>query len=116
VGEKRVILKRLHARKHDRRNTTAAKHYERCNRSAETQALPGQWTCRARHRKIYKLDVVGALKQWKTSGKAPEQIVVSESGNGKPDRKRLVCAYPQISQYKGSRSTDDPLNFACKRR
>jgi feruloyl esterase len=61
-------------------------------------------------------DVVGALKQWKTSGKAPDQIVVSESGNGKPDRKRLVCAYPQISQYKGSGSTDDPLNFACKRR
>ena len=63
-----------------------------------------------------KFDVVGALKQWKTSGKAPDQIIVSESGNGKPDRKRLVCAYPQISQYKGSGSTDDPANFACKGR
>jgi len=63
-----------------------------------------------------KFDVVGALKQWKTSGKAPDQIIVSESGNGKPDRKRLVCAYPQISQYKGSGSTDDPANFACKSR
>ena len=61
-------------------------------------------------------DVVGALKQWKTTGKAPDQIVVSESGNGKPDRKRLVCAYPQISQYKGSGATDDPANFVCKDR
>ena len=61
-------------------------------------------------------DVVGALKQWKATGKAPDQIVVAESGNGMPDRKRLVCAYPQISHYKGSGSTGDPANFECKRR
>jgi feruloyl esterase len=60
-------------------------------------------------------DVVGALRQWKATGKAPDEIVVSESGNGKPDRKRLVCAYPQVSQYRGSGSIDDPANFACKR-
>jgi feruloyl esterase len=59
-------------------------------------------------------DVVGALKQWKTTGKAPDQIIVAESGNGKPDRKRLVCAYPRISQYKGSGNTGDPGNFVCK--
>ena len=61
-------------------------------------------------------DVVGALKQWRATGKAPDQIVVAESGNGMPDRKRLVCAYPQISHYKGSGSTGDPANFECKRR
>ena len=59
-------------------------------------------------------DVVGALKQWKATGKAPDQIVVMESGNGKPDRRRLVCAYPQVSQYKGSGATDDPSSFVCK--
>jgi feruloyl esterase len=59
-------------------------------------------------------DVVGALKQWKAAGKAPDQIIVAESGNGKPDRKRLVCAYPRISQYKGSGNTGDPGNFVCK--
>ena len=59
-------------------------------------------------------DVVGALKQWKTTGKAPDQIVVMESGNGTPDRKRLVCAYPQVSQYKGSGATDNPSSFVCR--
>jgi hypothetical protein len=59
-------------------------------------------------------DVVGALKQWKTTGKAPDQIIVAESGNGRPDRKRLVCAYPRIGQYKGSGDTADPGNFVCK--
>jgi feruloyl esterase len=59
-------------------------------------------------------DVVGALKQWKATGKAPDQIVVMESGNSKPDRRRLVCAYPQVSQYKGSGATDDPSSFVCK--
>jgi feruloyl esterase len=60
-------------------------------------------------------DVVGALKKWKATGKAPDQIVVTESGNGRPDRRRLVCAYPQVSQYKGSGATDDPSSFVCKR-
>jgi feruloyl esterase len=59
-------------------------------------------------------DVVGALKKWKATGKAPDQIVVAESGNGKPDSRRLVCAYPQVSQYKGSGATDDPSSFVCK--
>jgi feruloyl esterase len=59
-------------------------------------------------------DVVGALKQWKATGKAPDHIIVAESGNGKPDRRRLVCAYPRISQYKGSGDTGDPGNFVCK--
>jgi len=36
------------------------------------------------------------------------------SGPGWPTRKRLVCAYPQVSKYKGSGSTDDPGNFACR--
>ena len=60
-------------------------------------------------------DTVGALKQWKTTGKAPDEIVVSESAAGKPDHKRLVCAYPLVSQYKGSGSPDDTANFACRR-
>ncbi len=59
-------------------------------------------------------DVVGALRQWKASGKAPEQIVVSEVRKGQADHKRLVCAYPKVSQYKGSGSPEDPANFSCK--
>jgi tannase/feruloyl esterase len=57
-------------------------------------------------------DPIGLLKQWKATGKAPDQIVVTTKG--KQERKRLVCAYPRISSYKGSGSTDDPGNFVCK--
>ena len=59
-------------------------------------------------------DTVGALKQWKTTGKAPDEIVVTESVKDKPDHKRLVCAYPRVSHYKGSGSPDDPANFRCR--
>jgi feruloyl esterase len=63
----------------------------------------------------YKVDfdAVGAIKQWKATGTAPEQIVVTTSGPGWPTRPRLVCAYPKVSTFTGSGSTDDPRNFAC---
>ena len=60
-------------------------------------------------------DVVGFLKQWKATGKAADRIVVTETTTGKAVHQRLVCAYPRVSQYKGSGGTDDPSNFVCKR-
>jgi feruloyl esterase len=65
----------------------------------------------------YKVDFdpVQAVRQWKTTDRAPDQIVVTTSGPGWPTRKRLVCPYPQVSRYKGSGSTDDPANFTCQR-
>jgi feruloyl esterase len=64
----------------------------------------------------YKVDFdpAQAVREWRTTGRAPDQIVVMTSGRGWPTRKRLVCAYPQVSKYKGSGSTDDPGNFACR--
>jgi feruloyl esterase len=58
-------------------------------------------------------DPIGALKQWKATGKAPDQIIVTTKAQS--ERKRLVCAYPNVSQYKGTGSTDDPANFSCKK-
>ncbi len=58
-------------------------------------------------------DPVAAVRAWKTSGKAPDSIVVETSGNGWPGRKRLACAYPNVSKYKGSGDRSDPANFAC---
>ncbi|HVZ20957.1 MAG TPA: tannase/feruloyl esterase family alpha/beta hydrolase [Vicinamibacterales bacterium] len=62
----------------------------------------------------YKVDFdpIAAMKQWKATGKAPDQIVVTTTG--KDVRKRLVCAYPKVSQYKGTGSTSDPANFSCR--
>jgi feruloyl esterase len=59
-----------------------------------------------------EFDPIAAMKQWKTTGKAPDQIVVATKG--KEEHKRLVCAYPNVSQYKGAGSTSDPANFFCK--
>jgi feruloyl esterase len=64
----------------------------------------------------YKVDFdpVQAIRQWKATGNAPDQIVVQTSGDGWPTRKRLVCAYPKVSAYKGSGDVGDPSNFTCR--
>src|SRR5205814_2741896 len=61
-------------------------------------------------------DMVGALDQWVEQGTAPDQIVASHLTNGKIDRTRPLCPYPQVAEYKGTGSTDDTKNFICKRR
>ena len=59
-------------------------------------------------------DLPGSAKQWKQTGKAPETIVVTTTNKGEAPRRRLVCAYPTVSQYKGKGDTGDPANFSCK--
>jgi Tannase and feruloyl esterase len=36
--------------------------------------------------------------------------------DGKVDRTRPLCPYPQVAQYKGAGSTDEAANFVCKAR
>ncbi len=59
-------------------------------------------------------DMLTALEQWVEKGKAPEQVIASHSTNGKVDRTRPLCPYPQVAKYKGAGSTDDATNFVCK--
>ena len=59
-------------------------------------------------------DLPAAAMQWKQTGKAPEDIVVTTTVKGEAPRRRLVCAYPKVSQYKGAGDTSDPANFSCK--
>jgi feruloyl esterase len=63
-----------------------------------------------------QFDTVSALEQWVERGKAPEQIIASRVRNGRVDRTRPLCPYPQVAVYKGSGSTDDAANFACGER
>lgn len=58
-------------------------------------------------------DALTALDQWVTKGKAPEQIVASHETNGKVDRTRPLCPYPQVARYKGAGSVDEAANFRC---
>ena len=59
-------------------------------------------------------DMVGALEQWRENGKAPAQIVASRARDGKVDRTRPLCPYPQVATYTGTGSTDEAANFVCK--
>jgi len=59
-------------------------------------------------------DKIGVLDRWVEEGEAPASITASHSTNGKVDRTRPLCPYPQVAQYKGSGSIDDAANFVCR--
>jgi feruloyl esterase len=58
-------------------------------------------------------DKVTPLAQWVEQKKAPDALIASHSTDGKVDRTRPLCAYPQVAKYKGSGSIDDAANFVC---
>jgi feruloyl esterase len=60
-----------------------------------------------------EFDKITALEQWVEQGKAPDKLIASHRTEGKVDRTRPLCAYPQVAKYKGSGSIDDAANFAC---
>jgi feruloyl esterase len=79
--------------------------------------VPGMHHCLGlEYPSTYKVDfdVLGALRQWKATDKAPDEIIVTTTRKGQAPRRRLVCAYPKVSAYKGLGAVDDPSNFACK--
>ena len=59
-------------------------------------------------------DMMVPLEQWVEKGQAPARIEASHSANGKIDRTRPLCAYPQVARYKGTGSIDDAANFTCQ--
>ncbi len=59
-------------------------------------------------------DELTALEQWVEHGRAPDMIPASHATNGKIDRTRPLCPYPQVASYKGSGSVDDAASFICK--
>jgi feruloyl esterase len=58
-------------------------------------------------------DMLGALEQWVERQKAPARILASHSTDGKIDRTRPLCAYPQTAHYRGSGDINDAENFVC---
>jgi len=59
-------------------------------------------------------DKVAAIEEWMARGTAPAQIVASHATDGKVDRTRPLCPYPQVAVYKGAGSTDEASSFACR--
>lgn len=60
-------------------------------------------------------DMMTALEQWVEAKKAPDMIAASRIRDGKVDRTRPLCPYPQVAKYKGAGSVDDAANFSCVR-
>jgi feruloyl esterase len=58
-------------------------------------------------------DMLAALEQWKEQGRVPAEVPASRVRDGKVDRTRPLCPYPQVAKYKGTGSTDDAANFVC---
>jgi feruloyl esterase len=58
-------------------------------------------------------DTLAALEQWVEKGSAPDKLLASHSTNGKVDRTRPLCPYPQVARWKGTGSTDEAANFMC---
>jgi feruloyl esterase len=58
-------------------------------------------------------DKIGTLEEWVEQGKTPSRIVAAHHSDGKVDRTRPLCAYPQVAKYKGSGSVDHADNFVC---
>ena len=50
--------------------------------------------------------MVSALEPWVETGRRPTRIVASHSTDGKVDRTRPLCAYPQVARYSGTGSID----------
>jgi feruloyl esterase len=59
-------------------------------------------------------DMMVPLEQWVEKGQAPTRVDASHSTNGKIDRTRPLCPYPQVAQYAGTGSIDAADNFVCR--
>ena len=60
-----------------------------------------------------QFDALTALEQWVEKGVAPDTLIASHSTDGKVDRTRPLCPYPQVARYKGTGSIDEAANFTC---
>jgi feruloyl esterase len=57
---------------------------------------------------------VKVIEEWVEQGRTPPQIIAAHMTNGKADKTRPLCPYPQVAAYKGTGATDDATNFVCK--
>jgi len=58
-------------------------------------------------------DMLESLDKWVDKGFAPDKVIASKVTNGKTERTRPLCPYPQEAIWKGTGSTDDAANFSC---
>ena len=60
-----------------------------------------------------QFDTLTALDQWATQNIPPANLIASHQTDGKVDRTRPLCPYPQVAHYRGTGSIDAAANFTC---
>ncbi len=85
---------------------------DRIDASMRLFMVPGMTHCRGGEG-CSTFDRTAAIERWVEEGLVPNRIEASRIKDGKVDRTRPLCPYPQVAQYKGAGSTDDSANFAC---
>jgi feruloyl esterase len=58
-------------------------------------------------------DMLSALEAWVERGVPPADVVASHATDGRVDRTRPLCPYPQVARYVGAGSVDEAANFRC---
>jgi feruloyl esterase len=81
-------------------------------RLARLFMVPGMAHCRGGEGPA-SFDAIAALERWVESPVPPDSITASRIVDGKADRARPLCPYPQVARYRGTGSTDDAANFYC---
>jgi feruloyl esterase len=59
-------------------------------------------------------DMLSALENWVERGIRPDRVQGSRVRDGKVDRTRPLCPYPEIAVYKGAGNTNDAASFFCE--
>jgi feruloyl esterase len=94
--------------------TQASGGPERTLKFARLFMVPGMGHCGAGPGPGPKeVELVTAIDEWVTKQHAPDQLIVSHRTDGKVDRTRPLCPYPQVARFKGHGSIDAAENFAC---
>ena len=59
-------------------------------------------------------DMLTVLENWVEKSISPGPVVASHAVDGKVDRTRPICPYPQVARYSGRGSIDAAESFACR--
>ncbi len=58
-------------------------------------------------------DKVGPLDRWVEQGKAPQALIASHAIEGRVDRTRPLCPYPEVAKYKSTGNVNEASSFVC---
>ncbi len=80
------------------------------SQSARLFLLPGVYHCGSGPGPD-KMDLLGTIDSWSTTGKAPAEMVAVKASSR---LERPICPYPTAAIYKGHGDENAPSSYACK--